>query len=54
MQDNDIKFLEDTFKKYYFYHFYLIRVPDRTSEREFGFQKFNSGMIRHISIKDVK
>jgi DNA primase small subunit len=54
MQDNDIKFLEDTFKKYYFDHFDLIRVPDRTSEREFGFQKFNSGMIRHISIKDDK
>jgi len=54
MQENDIKFLEDTFKKYYFAHFDLIRVPNRTSEREFGFQKFNSGMTRHISIKDDK
>jgi len=54
MQENDIKFLEDTFKKYYFDHFDLIRVPNRTSEREFGFQKFNSGMTRHISIKDDK
>ncbi len=54
MQENDIKFLEDTFKKYYFDHFDLIRVPSRTSEREFGFQKFNSSMTRHISIKDDK
>lgn len=54
MQENDIKFLEDAFKKYYFDHFELIRVPNRTSEREFGFQKFNSGMTRHISIKDNK
>lgn len=54
MQENNIKFLEDSFKKYYFEHFDLIHVPDRTSEREFGFQKFNVGMTRHISIKDDK
>lgn len=54
MNDKDIKFLEDTFKKYYFEHFDQIRVPDRTSEREFGFQKFSHGMTRHISIKDDK
>ena len=54
MQEKEIKFLEETFKKYYFDHFDLIHVPERTSEREFGFQKFNSGMTRHISIKDDK
>lgn len=54
MNEQDIKFLEDSFKKYYFEHFNLIHVPDRTSEREFGFQKFNSGMTRHISLKDNK
>ncbi len=54
MQESDIKFLEESFKKYYFDHFDLIRVPERTSEREFGYQKFNSGMTRHISIKDDK
>ena len=52
MNESNIKFLEDSFKKYYFDHFDLIHVPDRTSEREFGFQKFNSGMTRHISIKN--
>jgi len=54
MKESDIKFLEDSFKKYYFDHFNLIRVPERTSEREFGYQNFNSGMTRHISIKDDK
>ena len=54
MKETDIKFLENAFKKYYFEHSDLIRVPERTIEREFGYQKFNSGMIRHISIKDNK
>ena len=54
MQEADILFLEDSFKKYYFNHFEQIKVPGRTSEREFGYQKFNSGMTRHIPIKDDK
>jgi len=54
MQNKEIKFLEESFKKYYFDHYDLIHVPRRTSEREFGFQKFNSGMTRHISLKDDK
>jgi len=54
MQEKEIKFLEDSFKKYYFDNFDLIHVPERTSEREFGFQKFNSGMTRHISLRDDK
>jgi DNA primase small subunit len=54
MQEADIQFLEDSFKKYYFNHFDQIKVPERTSEREFGYQKFNSGMTRHISIKNDK
>ncbi|KER06468.1 putative DNA primase small subunit protein [Marine Group I thaumarchaeote SCGC AAA799-E16] len=54
MKETDIKFLEGAFKKYYFEQFDLIRVPERTSEREFGYQKFDSGMTRHISVKDDK
>jgi DNA primase small subunit len=54
MQESNIQFLENSFKKYYFDHFDLIQVPERTSEREFGYQKFNSGMTRHIAIKDDK
>ena len=51
-QQADVELVEDSFKKYYFDHFDLVRAPDRTPEREFGYQKINSGMIRHIPIKD--
>ena len=51
MLENDLKFLEETFKQYYFDHFDLIHVPDRPKEREYGYKKFNTGMIRHISLK---
>ena len=54
MQESDVKFLETSFKKYYFDHFDLIKIPERKSEREFGYQKFNSGMIRHLEIKNDK
>lgn len=54
MQEADAQFLENSFKKYYFNHFDQINVPERTSEREFGYQKFNSGMTRHISLKNDK
>jgi len=50
MHENDLKLLEESFKKYYFDHFDLIHVSHRSAEREFGYQKFNSGMIRHIAI----
>ena len=54
MLENDLKFLEESFKQYYFDHFNLIHVPDRSKEREYGYKKFNSGMIRHISLKSDK
>jgi len=54
MLENDLKFLEETFKQYYFGHFDSIHVPDRSQEREYGYKKFNSGMIRHISLKTDK
>ena len=54
MYENNLKFLEETFKQYYFDHFDLIHVPDRSLEREYGYKNFNSGMIRHISLKTDK
>ena len=54
MLENNLKFLEKTFKQYYFEHFDLIHVPDRSPEREYGYKKFNSGMIRHMSLKTDK
>jgi len=54
MHDKDTKFLEDAFKKYYFDHFGLIHTPRNPEMREFGYQKFNSGMTRHISLRSDK
>jgi len=54
MHEKDVKFLEDAFKKYYFEHFDLIHTPNNPEMREFGYQKFNSGMNRHISLKSDK
>lgn len=51
MLERDVKLVEESFKKYYFEHFDLIRVPANPEMREFGYQKFNSGMNRHISLK---
>ena len=51
MLEQDLKLVDGAFKKYYFDHFDMIPIPERASEREFGYQKFNGGMNRHISIK---
>ena len=51
MLEQDLQLVEVAFKKYYFDHFDLLLIPERSSEREFGYQKFNGGMNRHISIK---
>lgn len=54
MHEKDARFLEESFKKYYFDHFDLIRTPNDAQMREFGYQKFNSGMSRHITLKSDK
>lgn len=54
MNEKNISLIESTFKEYYFNQFDLIHVPQKSTEREFGYQKFNSGMIRHLAIKNDK
>ncbi|MBI3623161.1 DNA primase, partial [Candidatus Pacearchaeota archaeon] len=54
MLEKNVNFVEAALKEYYFSNFELIHVPSRTSEREFGYQKFNSGMTRHLTIKNDK
>ena len=54
MHETDLKLVEEAFKKYYFDHFDLIHVPDEPNQREFGYQKFNSGMTRHLTVKNDK
>ncbi len=54
VDQSDISFLQDAFKKYYYANFDKITALTRSHEREYGYQKFDSGMIRHISIPDDK
>jgi DNA primase small subunit len=54
MRESDARFLEESFKKYYFDHFDLIKTPPDPQMREFGYQKFNGGMNRHITLKSDK
>ena len=54
MLEGDSALVESAIKEYYFNHFDLIGVPTKISQREFGYQKINGGMTRHIAIRDVK
>jgi len=54
MNEKNVALVESSLKEYYFSHFDLIHVPPKPTQREFGYQKFNGGMIRHLSIKDNK
>lgn len=54
MLEKDSVLVENAIKEYYFNHFDLVSVPPRIGEREFGYQKVNGGMIRHIAIRDIK
>ncbi len=54
MLEKDLALVESAIKEYYFNHFDLVHIPQNITQREFGYQKFNGGMIRHIAIKDNK
>ncbi|MGB9004034.1 MAG: DNA primase, partial [Nitrosotalea sp.] len=54
MLEKDIPLVENAIKEYYFNHFDLVSIPPKLTQREFGYQKINGGMIRHIAIKDNK
>ncbi len=54
MNEKNALLIESAFKEYYFNRFDLIHVPKKATEREFGYQKFNSGMTRHLVIKNDK
>lgn len=45
--------LKRYFKEYYFRHSGRIKAPSEIESREFGYLPFESGMVRHLSFKDV-
>ncbi|ABK78536.1 eukaryotic-type DNA primase, catalytic (small) subunit [Cenarchaeum symbiosum A] len=51
MHEKDLLLLAESFKRYYFEHFERIPVPDRAAQREFGYQRFGGGMVRHMRVK---
>lgn len=54
MSKNDIRLIEESFKRYYFDHFDVLHIDGDPSRREFGYQKFGSGMIRHVEISNER
>lgn len=54
MNEKNVALVESALKEYYFSHFDLIQVPPKSTQREFGYQKINGGMIRHLSVKNNK
>ncbi|NHI04104.1 DNA primase small subunit [Candidatus Nitrosotalea sp. TS] len=54
MLEKDVILVENAIKEYYFNHFDLVNIPPKLTQREFGYQKINGGMIRHIAIRDSK
>ena len=54
MLEKNAVLVESALKEYYFNRFDVVHVPVRASEREFGYQKINGGMIRHLAIKNDK
>jgi DNA primase small subunit len=51
--DKSIAFVKSAFRQYYFKHSKNIGIPTRMKEREFGYKQFSSGIVRHLSFKNI-
>jgi DNA primase small subunit len=45
--------MKNAFRQYYFKHSKNIGVPTRMKEREFGYKQFSSGIVRHLSFRNI-
>ena len=52
MHEGDAALLEGLFKRYYFESAASIKAPPQIGQREFGYQRFNGSMVRHLALKD--
>ena len=52
MHERDAALLEGLFKRYYFESAAGIKAPLQVGQREFGYQRFNGSMVRHLALKD--
>lgn len=54
LDEASVRAAESAFKAYYFERLASMRAPRRPEQREFGYQRFNSGMVRHLRARDDK
>jgi DNA primase small subunit len=52
-RDKSISLVKSAFKQYYFKHSKNIGIPTRMKEREFGYKQFSSGIVRHLSFRNI-
>lgn len=52
MKESDAAFIRECLRRYYYESFGVIEIPDDMHRREFGYRKVDSGMIRHIQLKN--
>lgn len=53
MNSADEEFISQCLRKYYYEYFGIINIPAKLNRYEFGYQKPNSPMIRHIQLQDA-
>lgn len=53
MIPNDASFIRRCVKRYYFERFDLIELPPHMPMREFGYRQADSGMVRHLQMRDA-
>lgn len=51
--DKSIALVRNAFRQYYFKHSKNIGIPTRMKEREFGYKQFSSGIVRHLSFRNI-
>jgi DNA primase small subunit len=51
--DKSIALVRSAFRQYYFKHSKNIGIPTRMKEREFGYKQFSSGIVRHLSFRNI-
>ena len=52
MRESDAAFIRECLRRYYYERFGVIEIPGDIHKREFGYRKVDSGMTRHIKLKD--
>ena len=54
LDEASVRAAESAFKAYYFERLASMHTPPMPGRREFGYQRFNSGMVRHLRARDDK